>query len=91
MDVINGIFEMCGALFIAPSIFKLHREKEVKGVSWVHASFFTAWGYWNLFYYPSLGQWLSFSGGVALVLTNTLWLAQLIYYSNRKAVPHVGS
>lgn len=81
MDVVNGMFESLGALFILPSILKLHREREVRGVSWIHAGFFTAWGAWNLVYYPSLGQWLSFAGGVALVCMNAVWLGQLIYYS----------
>lgn len=82
MDVVNGLFETCGALFILPSVVKIRREKQVRGVSWVHAGFFASWGYWNLVYYPSLDQWLSFCGGIALVTVNTIWLAQLIYYSS---------
>jgi hypothetical protein len=27
---------------------------------------------WNLYLYPTLGQWFSFGGGVFLVLANTL-------------------
>jgi len=79
-DLINGLFECCGGFFIALSVRKLHRDKKVKGVSWVHAAFFSAWGYWNLFYYPHLGQWLSFAGGVFLVAVNTLWLCQMWYW-----------
>ena len=51
-------------------------------MSWLHAGFFAAWGYWNLYYYyPSLDQWWSFWGGVGVVTMNTIWLGQLIYYS----------
>jgi hypothetical protein len=39
-DMINAAFETLGAPFIALSIIKLHREKQVRGISWVHASFF---------------------------------------------------
>lgn len=85
IDIINGMFETCGAFFILPSIIKLAKDKQVRGVSWVHAGFFATWGFWNLFYYPSLDQWFSFAGGVGLVLTNTIWLAQLIYYSNKES------
>lgn len=84
MDVINGLFEFLGAPFILLSVIKLYKQKQVKGVSWVHAVFFTIWGWWNLFYYPSLGQWISFAGGIAIVVTNSLWLVQMLYYSRRK-------
>lgn len=82
-DTINGMLELGGGLFILLSVFKLHREKKVRGVSWLHVSYFAAWGYWNLLYYPHLGQWLSFAGSLAVVLVNTFWLGQMIYY-NRK-------
>lgn len=80
-DLINGTFEASGSLFIMTSIVKLYRQKMVRGVSWIHASFFALWGYWNLYYYPHLDQWLSFFGGIAIVSANTFWLCQLIYYS----------
>lgn len=80
-DAINGAFELLGALFILPSIVKLHREKKVCGVSWIHAAFFWSWGLWNCYFYPALGQWSSFVGGILLFAANTVWTAQLIYYS----------
>lgn len=82
-DLINGTLEACGALFIFLSVRKLYQDKCVRGVSWLHAGFFAVWGYWNLFYYPHLDQWFSFFGGVAIVATNTFWLAQLIYYRDK--------
>lgn len=85
-DAINGAFEIFGGLFILLSILKLHREKSVRGVSWLHVGYFTAWGYWNLYYYPHLGQWASAAGGLLIVILNTAWLAQLIYYSKRNVV-----
>lgn len=80
-DVFNGLFEIAGGFFISLSVRKLWADKMVAGVSWLHAGFFAAWGYWNLFYYPSLDQWWSFWGGVGVVTANTIWLGQLIYYS----------
>jgi hypothetical protein len=79
-DIINGLFESAGGFFIALSVIKLYREKLVRGVSWVHAAFFSTWGYWNLFFYPNLGQWFSFFGGAFLVAMNTAWLFQMAYY-----------
>jgi len=79
-DIFNGMFESLGCLFIFLSIIKLYKEKKVRGVSWVHVAYFTSWGFWNLFYYPHLNQCISFFGGVAVVVTNLIWLCQIIYY-----------
>jgi len=82
-DLINGLFEFCGSLFIFLSVKKLHQDKHVAGVSWLHAGFFLAWGWWNLAYYPHLGQWISLAGGLAIVVMNSIWFGQLIYYSSQ--------
>ena len=79
-DAINGTYELLGGYFIFLHIRALCRDKDVKGVSWSAVCFFTTWGYWNLFYYPYLNQYLSFVGGVAIAITNTTWLALIIYY-----------
>lgn len=79
-DIINGFYEFMGAPFILMSIIQLFKDKKVRGISWIHVAFFSSWGYWNLYYYPHLGQWVSFCGGICLVLTNTFWLIQMIYY-----------
>jgi len=83
-DILNGCFEFMGAPFIIMSIMKLYKDKRVRGVSWLHVAFFSSWGYWNLYYYPHLNQWASFVGGVFLVLANTFWLGQMIYYIRKE-------
>lgn len=80
-DFLNGLFELAGGLFILISVLKLHREKKARGISYIHVGYFTAWGYWNLYYYPHLNQWLSFVGTISIVAINTFWLVQLIYYT----------
>ena len=82
-DIINGCFELLGAPFILLSIIKIAKEKKVYGISWLHAGFFTSWGFWNLFYYPHLNQWFSFAGGIAIAAVNSIWLVQLIYYNKK--------
>ena len=82
-DIVTGSYEMLGAPFILLSVLKLHKEKKVHGVSWIAVAFFATCGMWNLYYYPHLGQWCSFWGGIAIVLVNTVWLSQLIYYSRK--------
>jgi hypothetical protein len=52
----------------------------VKGVHWIPTGFFTAWGFWNLYYYPHLDQWLSFFGGLFIVAGNFSWLILMVMY-----------
>ena len=80
-DLINGIFEFIGSAVIWANIFKLYKDKEVKGVFWPVWFFYSVWGIWNLYYYPSLDQWISFSAGIIMVLGNSLWVSMAFYYS----------
>tara|TARA_Y100001973_G_C5175146_1_gene321453 strand:- start:743 stop:1471 length:729 start_codon:yes stop_codon:yes gene_type:complete len=80
-DKINALFEFSGTLFIGISVYKAWKDKYVAGVSWLSPAFFFVWGLWNLIYYPSLGQWWSFSAGIMLSTMNMIWIGQLIYYN----------
>lgn len=82
-DGINGTYELCGGLFLYANCYRLFKDKEIKGVSILSTAFFCSWGYWNLYYYPSLSQWLSFCGGLMIVSANTLWVALAIYYTRK--------
>lgn len=83
-DLINGAFEAVGSVMLWRNVAQLHKDKEVKGVHWNATAFFTTWGYWNLYYYPSLEQWWSFAGGLSIVLANSVWLGQMIYYIRKQ-------
>jgi len=80
-DATNGLFELIGAIAIFGHVLRLWKDKAVAGVSITATIFFASWGFWNLYYYPHLEQWLSFTGGVAIVLGNCVWIAGMIYYS----------
>lgn len=79
-DLINGGFELIAAFAQAVNVRQLLRDRQVRGVDWRVTAFFTSWGLWNLFYYPHLDQWLSFVGGLALVLVNAVWVAMALRY-----------
>lgn len=83
-DNVNGLFELLGGLFIMLSCIKLYKDKKVRGVSVIAIIYFTLWGYWNIHYYPHLGQWVSFAGGLCVVTVNTIWLAMMIYYIRKE-------
>lgn len=80
-DLINGAFELAGGALCWLNVQKILKDKCVIGVYWPIQAFFTAWGVWNLFYYPLLGQWASFVGGVFLVIGNTVWVVLAAYYA----------
>jgi hypothetical protein len=90
-DTINGLFEMTGAVLCWVNVVRILRDRQVKGVSWAVSAFFSLWGFWNLYYYPSLGQWASFAGGVALVTANTTWVVLAIHFSKLTNSPPVGN
>lgn len=82
-DLINACFEGLAGFFVLISAFKTLKNKSSKGVSYVTLIFFSTWGYWNLFYYPHLEQWYSFTGGIFVTITNTFWVILLIKYRNQ--------
>jgi len=83
-DLINGAFELFGGVAIFGHCRRLYRDKLVRGASWPATAFFQSWGLWNLFYYPHLDQWVSFTGGLLIVTANTVWLGMMLYYTRRE-------
>lgn len=79
-DLVNGLFEFVGSIFLWMNVVKLYRDKMLRGYDWRSTAFFSAWGFWNLVYYPSLDQWASFTGGCSIVLANTIWLILMFKY-----------
>ena len=84
-DLINGCFELVGSAMLWRNVWQLHKDKMVQGVHWNATAFFTSWGLFNLWFYPAYDLYWSFLGGVSLVIANTVWLGQLIYYARKDA------
>lgn len=86
-DHINAVFELVGAAVTWVNFNKLRRDRSISGVDWRTWIFFSAWGLWNLYYYPSLGQSWSFYAGIVLVTGNLAWLllAIVIWYQKERA------
>jgi len=83
-DIINGVFECGAGLLLLLNCRRLWQDKKVRGVSMLPVSFFTLWGIWNLYYYPSLGQMASFLGGLVVVGVNATWVGMAIYYTKKE-------
>lgn len=83
-DLINGSFEFLAGIMNWINVYRIYKDKQVKGYStWVFG-FFASWGIWNLYYYPHLDQWISFYGGISITLSNMAWIACAIYYGVKK-------
>jgi uncharacterized membrane protein YesL len=79
-DLVNGLWELGGAILLCANIRQLHRDKEVRGFRADVLAFFTAWGIWNCYFYPANGLPLSFAGGALLALANLAYVLQVVYY-----------
>lgn len=79
-DLVNGLYETIGVLFVAMNIRAIRRDKAVRGFSLVPLMFWTSWGAWNLVYYPSLHQTMSFIGAFSTFLANMVYLAYCFKY-----------
>lgn len=83
-DIVNALFEAFGFFAVAMSCIRVLKDKKVAGVSILTVTFFTSWGVWNLYYYPSLGQ--TFSGVAAglTCLANLTWCGLLLKYGGQE-------
>ncbi len=79
-DIVNTLFELGAGIVLWSHVRTLLKEKEVKGVSILPFAFYTVWGFWNLYYYPKIGQDWSFWGGIFVVLVNSYYTYLLYYY-----------
>lgn len=80
LDFINCSFEFLASLAILNHCRTLIKDKQVKGISILSIVFFTMWGAWNIYYYPSLGQTLSFYAGILVFLVNLYYIYLLFKY-----------
>lgn len=79
-DLINGTFEALAGLFVLMNCRQLYRDKRIRGACITPTVFFTLWGIWNLYYYPSLNQMASFLGGLSIAAANVLYISLMIRY-----------
>ena len=84
LDFINSVgFEILSCLFLSFNIWSLYRDKIVKGISLSSGAFYATWATWNVFYYWSLNQPLSFWAGILVATLTTWWIVLAIYYKKK--------
>lgn len=83
-DVINAIFSFLSGIFLWYNCWKLYKDKQVCGVSISCQALFTLWGFWNLYYWPSLNQWVTWYASIFSTTANLVWVWMAIYYTRKK-------
>jgi hypothetical protein len=81
-DVGNALFEFIGAIVAWMNCIKIRKDKKVRGVYWPIWMFYSLWGIWNLYYYPSVNCWWSFAAGAILTVANVVWALTALRYRN---------
>lgn len=79
-DFVNGCFELFGSVAVWRNAYALYQDKCYRGIRVLPFVFFVSWSIWNLYYYPHLNQWMSFIGGVSILLANAVNLSLMLYY-----------
>lgn len=82
-DIINGCLECAAAGMTSLNVRRVWKDRMVRGVDWRVTAFHISWGLYNLYFYPSLGQWCSLAGGIVLTLTNAAYVASLLYFRRK--------
>lgn len=79
-DLINGLFQVAGAVIQWGNVVRIRRHKSVKGFDPKTIAFFSIYGLWCLYFFQGLNQWMSFIGGLMIVAVNIIWLTHVFYY-----------
>lgn len=83
-DKINGTIEFLAGCLLWLNVLRLLKDKQIQGISLIPIAFFTIWGLWNLWFYPSVDCMWSFFGGINVVLANATWVILAYYYQSKQ-------
>lgn len=82
-DLINAFYEGGASLAVLNHCRILNAQKKVNGLSIASTVFFTSWGFWNMYYYNSLGQTFSWAAGFAVCFANCYYVSLLLKYKDK--------
>ena len=86
-DQINGGFIFVAALFYVLNLFKLMKDKDVKGISKVSIIFFSFWNIWTLFFFLMVTEfWWTIGAYVLVSVLNVTYIILMIKYTRKKPV-----
>ena len=80
LDLINGGVGIVGTLFILRSIVLLYKHKQVRGIFWPIAIFFSGASTWSGYFFYELQMVYSFWANVCYAVANLTWLMLAVKY-----------
>ena len=80
-DSVNAGFELACAVLLWLNVRTLYRDKQIKGIALSPNFLYLAAGLWDLYYYPFLGQVLSFAASLVYTTGFVLWLGMAVWYT----------
>lgn len=83
-DAVNGLFELVGSILTLMNVRRVVQDRGYAGIRPQIVLFFLGWGFWNLYFYPALGQWWSFAAGVSMTFANILWISAMGLYGRKR-------
>ena len=83
-DVINGLFEVFGSVATWMNFAAIVKDKGYAGTRLPMMLFFLTWGFWNLFFYSHLFQWVSLYASILLTAGNVANVAAMLRYGRKK-------
>ena len=84
LDIINSLFMAVSAVLIWKNVYRLWKDRKIRGVSIIPTIWFCCSGMWHLYFYASINAvWSSLACGVVLA-ANVVWLAMAVIYRSYK-------
>ena len=80
-DSVNAGFELSCAILLWINVRTLYKDKQIKGIALSPNFLYLAAGVWDLYYYPFLGQWMSFVACLVYTAGFGLWLGMAVWYT----------
>lgn len=83
-DTINALFEVCGSVAVWLNFAAILKDRGYAGTRVPMMLFFTSWGFWNLFFYSHLMQWMSMLASILLTSGNVAVVAAMLYFGRKE-------
>ena len=83
-DLINAAFEVFGSLATWGTFAAIRKDKGYAGIRLPIMAFFTSWGFWNLYFYAHLIQWVSLVASLSLTGGNVAVIIAMLWYGRKR-------
>ena len=84
LDGINGMFQLGAGFALSGNVVASYKAKTVKGVSIWTQLYMVIWGFSVIPFFFSLNQYFSVVTSIFILIVNSIWLFQIIYYNKRE-------